>query len=59
MMAALYAFFTFSAMPRTYTKRLGARAYRNYNEDVLERAVVAVVEGRMTLRGASFKMLTD
>lgn len=26
-----------------------------YNEDVLERAVVAVVEGRMTLHGASEK----
>ena len=37
-------------MPRTYQKRLGARAFRNYNEDMLEQAI-AVGEGRMTAWG--------
>lgn len=38
-----------------HTKRLGARAYRNYNEKLLELAVTAVAESRMTLRAASEK----
>ncbi|CAH2088149.1 unnamed protein product [Euphydryas editha] len=42
-------------MPRTYQKRLGARAYRNYSEELLERPVTAVAEGRMTLHATSEK----
>ncbi|XP_060810031.1 uncharacterized protein LOC132904125 [Amyelois transitella] len=42
-------------MPRTYQKRLGARGYKNYTEELLDRAITAVTEGRMTLRAASEK----
>ncbi|KAI8432605.1 hypothetical protein MSG28_013591, partial [Choristoneura fumiferana] len=40
-------------MPRTYKKRLGSRAYRSYNEKMLNRAVTEVVEGRLSIRQAS------
>lgn len=48
-------FYCFSIMPRTYKKRLGCRQYRNYTEDVLNKALTEVVENRLTLRGSAMK----
>lgn len=35
-------------MPRIYKKAVGARSYRNYTDETLEKALIEVVEGRMS-----------
>lgn len=40
-------------MPRDYKKKLGSRAYKSYNEEMLNKALEDVVEGRRTIRAAS------
>ncbi|XP_026326216.1 uncharacterized protein LOC113234910 [Hyposmocoma kahamanoa] len=40
-------------MPRIYKRKLGSREYRNYTEARLEEALTQIVDGKLTIRGAS------
>ena len=40
-------------MPRTYTRQLGARSYRNYSDDQIEGAVNLILSTKLSLRQAS------
>lgn len=40
-------------MPRTYRRKLGARQYRNYSEEVLSQAIVDVLNGKLSVRQAA------
>ncbi|KAJ8736797.1 hypothetical protein PYW07_000068 [Mythimna separata] len=46
--------FLFSrTMPRIYKKKLGTREYRNYSEATVNEALSQVVDGKLSIRGAS------
>lgn len=40
-------------MVRKYEKKLGARSYRDYNEDIVESALQSVIDDGWSLRKAS------
>ncbi|KAJ8712264.1 hypothetical protein PYW07_005106 [Mythimna separata] len=40
-------------MPRIYKKKLGTREYRNYSEATVNEALSQVVDGKLSIRGAS------
>lgn len=42
-------------MPRKYVKTIGARTYRNYSSENVQKAVVAVKTGRLSIRQASIQ----
>lgn len=40
-------------MPRTYKRKLGSRSYSNYSVETLEKALLDIVEGKMTVHNVS------